>query len=258
MATQIHSSAVVHAGAELAEDVVIGPYCVVGPNVRLGAGVHLRSHVVVDGHTTLGARCEIWPFASVGTKTQDLKFAGGNPRLVIGEKTVVRECATIACATADGCETQVGSSCLIMAYCHIAHDCVVGNRVIMSNAATLAGHVTVEEDCVIGGMTGIHQFVRVGRMAMLGGLSRTVKDVPPYMIAEGSPLQIFGPNKVGLERRGVSEEAQKAIKDAYKIVYRGTLTTSDALKEIEQTLPALPEIKHFVEFIRGSQRGITK
>ncbi len=258
MGVSIHPLAVVQPGAELGADVVVGPFCTVGPNTRLGDRVTLRSHVSVDGHATLGAGCEVWPFASIGGKTQDLKYKGGAPRLVVGENTVIRECATLNCATFDGGETRVGSKCLIMAYCHVAHDCIVGDRVIMANNATLAGHIVVEDDVILGGLTGVHQFVRIGRMSILGGFTKAVKDVPPYMMADGDPLKVFGPNKVGLERHGVSPETQQALKQAYKIVFRTDLMVDKALERIEAEIAPSPEIRHFVEFIRKSERGISK
>ena len=258
MGVSIHPLAVVDPGAELGADVAIGPFCTVGPNVRLGDRVKLRSHVSVEGHTTLGAGCEVWPFASVGGKTQDLKYKGGAPRLVVGENTVIRECATLNCATYDGGETRVGSKCLIMAYCHVAHDCIVGDRVIMANNATLAGHIIIEDDVILGGLAAVHQFVQIGRMSILGGFTKAVKDVPPYMMADGDPLKVYGPNKIGLERHGVSPETQHALKEAYKIVFRTDLTVAKALERIEAELPPAPEIRHFVEFIRKSERGISK
>ncbi len=258
MGATIHPLAVVQPGAELGEDVSIGPFCLVGPNARLGDRTTLRSHVSVEGHTTLGAGCEVWPFANVGGKTQDLKYKGGAPRLVVGENTVIRECATLNAATFDGGETRVGSKCLIMAYCHVAHDCIVGDRVIMANNATLAGHVIVEDDAIIGGLTGIHQFVRIGRMSILGGYTKAVKDVPPYMMADGDPLKVYGLNKVGLERHGVVPEAQQALKAAYKIVFRSDLTVAKALERIEAEIAPTPETRNFVEFIRKSERGISR
>lgn len=258
MGVSIHPLAVVEPGAELGADVVVGPFCRVGPDVRLGDRTTLRSHVSVDGHATLGADCEVWPFASVGGKTQDLKYKGGAPRLAVGDHTVIRECATLNCATFDGGETRVGAKCLVMAYCHVAHDCLVGDRVVMANNATLAGHVVIEDDAIIGGLTGVHQFVRIGRMSILGGFTKAVKDVPPFMMADGDPLKIFGPNKVGLERHGVSPETQQALKQAYKIVYRMDLTTEKALERIEAEIAPAPEIQHFVDFIRQSERGISK
>lgn len=258
MAVSIHPLAVVDSAAELGHDVTIGPFCTVGPNVSLGDGVRLRSHVSVDGHTTLGEGCEVWPFASLGGKTQDLKYKGGAPRLMVGDQVVIRESATLNCATFDGGETRVGSNTLIMAYSHVAHDCVVGERVIMANNATLAGHVTIEDDAILGGMAGVHQFVRIGRMCILGGMARALKDVPPYMMADGDPIKIFGPNKVGLTRHGVPPETQRLLKQAYKIVYRMDLTTAKALDRIEADLEPVPELVNFVEFIRKSERGIVK
>lgn len=258
METTIHPLAVIQPGAELGAGVSVGPFCVVGAQVRLGDGVVLRSHVNVEGNTTLGAGCEVWPFASVGGKTQDLKYQGDAPRLVVGEHTVIRESATLSCATFDDGETRVGSHCLIMAYCHVAHDCQIGDRVIMANAATLAGHVIVEDDAIIGGLTGIHQFVRIGRMSILGGATKAVKDVPPFMMADGVPLKIYGPNKVGLERHGKSEDVQKALKQAYRIVFRSDLPTAKALERVVAEVPALPEVALFVDFIRSSERGIAR
>ena len=258
MGVTIHPLAVVEPGAELGADVTIGPFCRVGPHVRLGDRTTLRSHVNVEGHATLGAGCEVWPFASVGGKTQDLKYKGGAPRLVVGENTVIRECATLNCATFDGGETRVGAKCLIMAYCHVAHDCIVGDRVIMANNATLAGHIVVEDDVILGGLTGVHQFVRIGRMSILGGYTKAVTDVPPYMMADGDPLKVYGPNKIGLERHGVSAAAQQALKEAYKIVFRSDLTVAKALERIAAELAPLPEIRNFAEFIRTSERGISR
>ena len=258
MAVEIHPSSVVEPGAQLGEDVKIGPFCVVGPEVRLGDRTVLRSHASVTGRTTLGAGCEVWPFASVGGKTQDLKYKGGSPGLRIGDRTVIRECATLSCATYDGDDTLVGSDCLLMAYVHVAHDCIVGNRVIMANNATLAGHVIVEDDAILGGMAGVHQFVKIGRMCILGGCTKAVKDIPPYMTADGDPVKVYGTNKVGLERHGIAAETQKTLLQAYKIVYRSSLLTEAALRKIEAELPRSPELDHFVAFIRGSQRGIAR
>ena len=258
MAVEIHPSSVVEPGAQLGEDVKIGPFCVVGPEVRLGDRTVLRSHASVTGRTTLGAGCEVWPFASVGGKTQDLKYKGGSPGLQIGDRTVIRECATLSCATYDGDDTLVGSDCLLMAYVHVAHDCIVGNRVIMANNATLAGHVIVEDDAILGGRAGVHQFVKIGRMCILGGCTKAVKDIPPYMTADGDPVKVYGTNKVGLERHGIPAETQKTLLQAYKIVYRSSLLTEAALRKIEAELPRSPELDHFVAFIRGSQRGIAR
>jgi UDP-N-acetylglucosamine acyltransferase len=258
MSENIHPTAVVAPSAKIGADVEIGAYCVVGPDVTLMDGVKLHNHASIDGLTVLGAGTEVWPFAAVGGKTQDLKYRGGKPGLKVGENTVIREFATLSCATADGDWTTVGDKCLLMAYTHVAHDCQVGNRVIMSNCATLAGHVIVEDDAIVGGMSGAHQFCRIGRMAMVGGLTKVAKDIPPYMIAEGTPAKVYGPNRVGLERHGMGPEARDALRKAYKFVYRTTDTLAKALEKIEAELPQLPEIVHFVEFIRASERGIVR
>ncbi|HMO50009.1 MAG TPA: acyl-ACP--UDP-N-acetylglucosamine O-acyltransferase [Kiritimatiellia bacterium] len=254
---EIHSTAVVDPSASIAEEAIIGPYCVVGPRVVLGRGVRLISHVVVDGLTTVGDGCTLYPFVSVGLQTQDLKFKGGSPGVVIGSHTTLRESVTVHAATYDGGVTTVGDHCHIMAYAHIAHDCHVGDRVIMANAATLAGHVVVEEQSIIGGLCGVHQFVRIGRLSITGGCSKVVKDVPPFMMADGNPLSVHTINKVGLERAGVSESTQQTLRDAFKLLYRKNLTTQAALAEMAE-LPAGPELEQLMAFVRASERGITR
>jgi UDP-N-acetylglucosamine acyltransferase len=255
---QLHPTAVVHSGAQIGEDCEIGPYCVIGEHVVLGPGCRLHSHVVIDGHTVLGRENEIFPFASIGLKTQDLKWKGGMTRTQIGDRNTFREYVTIHSATGDGETTVVGSDNHILAYCHLAHNVTLGDFVIMSNVGTLAGHVTVGDHAVIGGLVAIHQFCRVGKMAMIGGCSKVVQDVPPFMLADGNPAQTRTVNKVGLERRGVSEQAQTALKQAYKILFREGLTISNALVKVEQELPKLPEIEYLVQFARTSERGLSK
>lgn len=254
----IHELAVVDPAARLAEDVVVGPFCVVGPEVELGAGTVLKSHVNVAGRTVLGAGCTVWPFASIGTQTQDLKFAGGSPGVRIGEGTTLREYVTVNAATADGVDTVVGRRCHIMAYSHVAHDCVVGDEVIMANAATLAGHVVVEDQAIIGGLVGVHQFVRIGRLSITGGCAKIVQDVPPFMTADGNPLAVRGINKIGLERRGIAAETVRAVKEAYRILYRRKLGVKDAVAEMRASLPDVPELTHLEEFLLASERGITR
>jgi UDP-N-acetylglucosamine acyltransferase len=214
--------------------------------------------VVIDGHTTIGRENEIFPFASIGLKTQDLKWKGGLTRTQIGDSNTFRECVTINSATGEGEVTTVGSNNHILAYCHLAHNVTLGNHIIMSNVGTLAGHVQVDDHAVIGGLVAIHQFCRVGRMAMIGGCSKVVQDVPPFMLADGNPAQTRTVNKVGLERRGVSEAAQVALKQAYKILFREGLTISNALARVEAELPPLPELEHLVQFARSSERGLSK
>ncbi len=254
----IHPTAVIHPKANVGEGCEIGPYCVIGEHVQLGPGCRLHSHVVIDGLTKLGARNEIFPFASIGLKTQDLKWKGGVTRTEIGDDNTFREYVTIHSATADGEVTKVGSNNHILAYCHIAHDCKLGNDIIMSNVATLGGHVIVEDCAVVGGLAAFHPFCRVGKMAMIGGCSKVVQDIPPFMLADGNPAETRTINKVGLERNGVSEEAQKALRAASKILFREGLTVSNALVRIENELPELPEILHLLQFVRASERGISK
>ncbi|MBP9901906.1 MAG: acyl-ACP--UDP-N-acetylglucosamine O-acyltransferase [Verrucomicrobia bacterium] len=255
----IHPTAIIHPQARLGARCRIGPYCVIGEHVQLGDDCWLHSHVVLDGHTRLGQANEIFPFASIGLKTQDLKWKpGGVTRTEIGDRNTFREYVTVHSATGDGEVTNVGSDNHILAYCHLAHNVTVGHRVIMSNVATLAGHVTVEDHAVIGGLVAIHQFCRVGKMAMIGGCSKVVQDIPPFMIADGNAARTVTVNKVGLERNGVSEEAQTALRQAYKILFRAGLTIPNALAQIESELPPLPELAYLVKFVRSSERGISK
>ena len=253
----IHSTAIVHPKAKIGPGCEVGPYCVIGEHVALGEKCKLHSHVVIDGHTKLGKENEIFPFASIGLKTQDLKWKGGVTRTEIGDGNTFREYVTIHSATGDGEVTTVGSHNHILAYCHVAHNCVLGNHIIMSNAATLGGHVIVEDYAVIS-IAAVHQFCRVGKMSLIGGCSKIVQDVPPFMIVDGNPGETRTINKVGLERNGVSEEAQTALRQAYKMLFREGLTISNALAKIESELPSLPEVKHLVQFVRASERGISK
>lgn len=253
----VHRSAIVHPKAKVGAGCEIGPYCIVGEHVTLGAKCKLYSHVVIDGHTKVGKENEFFPFCSIGLKTQDLKWKGGITRTEIGDSNTFREYVTVHSATSDGEVTRVGSHNHILAYCHIAHNCVLGDNIIMSNAATLAGHVTVEDYARIS-ISAIHQFCRIGRMAMVGGCSKVVQDVPPYMLADGNPAETRTINKVAMERLGVSEKAQTELRNAYKILFREGLTVSNALAKIEKKLTPLPEIQHLIQFIRTSERGIGK
>jgi len=253
----IHSTAIIHPNARIGDACEIGPYCVIGEHVELGPGCRLVSHVVIDGHTRLGQGNEIYPFASIGLKTQDLKWKGGITRTEIGDHNTIRECVTIHSATGDGEATIIGSYNSILASSHIGHNVVLGNRVIISMAG-IGGHVIVEDFALVGGMTGVHQFCRIGKMAIVGGCSAIRQDVAPFMLVEGNPAEARTVNKVGLERNGLSAEAQTALKQAYKILFREGLTTPNALARIEQELPLLPEIQYLVQFVRTSERGITK
>jgi len=254
----IHASAIIHPKAKIDPGCEIGSYCVIGEHVTLGENCKLHSHVVVDGHTKLGARNEIFPFAAIGMKTQDLKYKGGAPRLEIGDDNVFREGVTVHCGTNDGEATVIGSHNLFIIHAHVAHDCILGNHIIMSGFAGLAGHCVVEDHAIFAGYVAVHQFCRIGKLSMIGGCSKIVQDVPPFMIVDGNPGETRTINKVGLERAGLSDGAQTALRAAYKIIFREGLSTPNALAKVEAELPALPEVKHLVQFIRASERGICK
>jgi UDP-N-acetylglucosamine acyltransferase len=253
----IHPTAVIHPKAQLGPDCEIGPYCVIGEHVVLDQGCRLHSHVVIDGHTRLGKANEIFPFASLGLKTQDLKWKGGLTRTEIGEGNTFREYVTVNSATGEGEVTEIGSHNHLLAYAHVAHNVKLGNHIVMSNVATLAGHIVVEDYAVVGGLAAVHQFCRIGKLSMIGGCSKVVQDVPPFMLVDGNPAETRTINKLGLERNGVAEAAQAALRQAHRILFRAGMTIPNALARIEADLPALPELRHLVEFIRSSQRGIT-
>jgi UDP-N-acetylglucosamine acyltransferase len=255
---QIHPTAIIAPEAVLGDDVDIGPYCVVGPDVKLGTGTRLVAHVVVDGHTTLGEGCEVHPFARLGGKTQDLKYSGGTTYVEVGDRTVLRECVTVNSGTRDGEVTRVGPGCLLMAYCHVAHGCVLGNGVIVSNGTQFAGEVQVEDRAIISGLVAVHQFCRIGTMSMVGGSLKLTQDVPPYMLVDGPDPKVHGVNLVGLTRRGFSEETRNALKQAHRLLFRSEINVGEALARIEAELPDMPEIRHLVGFYRSSNRGVTR
>jgi len=254
----IHETAIIGEGAQIADDVLIGPYCTVSSQTKIDHGTELISHVVVAGNAAIGSGCKISPFAVIGGQTQDLKFKGGMPGVKIGDNTVIREYVTVNAATNDGDFTTVGDNCLLMAYAHVAHCCHIGNHVIIANACQIAGHVTIEDMATIEGLVGIVQFLRVGKLAFVGAMSKITKDLPPFMIGHGDPIEVRTFNRVGLERRGVNEAGRKAIKEAYRILYRGELTTVEALDKIEAELEHTAEIKHLLEFCRASEKGIVR
>lgn len=253
----IHPTAVIHPGAQLGVDCEIGPFCVIGPNVVLGDRCRLHSHVVIDGHTVLGSGNEIFPFASVGLKTEDLKWRGGVTWTRIGDRNTIREAVTINSATGDGEETRIGSQNHITSGSHIGHNSIIGDRVILASAG-LAGHVFVEDGAVVGGKSVVHQFCRIGSLAMVAGFARVVQDVPPYMMAEGHPAVTRTINKLGLERRGVSAETQTALRRAFKIIFREESTMARAIERIQAELPPGPELEHLTAFIRESKRGLCR
>ena len=254
----IHPTAIVDPGARIGADCRIGPYCIVGGQVVLGDRCRLHGHVVIEGRTTLGADNEVYPFVSLGLKTQDLKWKGGVTRVEIGDRNVFREYVSVHSATSDGGVTRVGSDNHFLANTHLAHDVQVGNRVIMSNLATLAGHVVVGDHAIIAGLAAVHQFCRIGRYAMVGGCSKLVQDVAPFMMADGNPAETRFVNKVGLERAGFSPETIATLVKAYKTVFRSGLTLEKAVAQLEAESPSVPELREVVEFIRASQRGLAR
>ncbi|RME69867.1 MAG: acyl-ACP--UDP-N-acetylglucosamine O-acyltransferase [Verrucomicrobia bacterium] len=256
MAARIHPLAVVEEGARLGEDVEIGPFAYVGPEVVLGDRCRLHHHASVEGFTTLGADCEVFPYACIGGKTQDLKYKGGRPGTRIGDRCVFREYVTVHAATDDGDFTVIGDDVLLLAYSHVAHDCQVGNHVVASNYTGLAGHVVVGDHVVFGAFTGVHQFCRIGDYAMLGGKSRVVHDVPPFMIVEGSPAVVRGFNRVGIERADFDEARRGRVKAIYRTLYRAGLTRSQAIERLASGPDAdTPEVRVVLEFARRSERG---
>lgn len=256
----IDPRAAIDPRAELAEGVEVGPFAVVGPNVRAGRGTTIAAHATVDGHTTLGEGCRVFPYASVGTIPQDLKYRGEPSRLEVGDRTVIREFATVNIGTeGGGGVTRVGSDCLLMAYTHVAHDCLLGDKVILVNAATLGGHVVIEDWGFVGGLTAVHQFVRIGQHAFIGGCSAVPMDVPPYVSASGNRARLVGLNLTGLKRRGFTTEALSALRKAYRAVFQSKATLAAALEGLRESADfAFPEVQRFVDFLAHSERGVTR
>ena len=253
----IHETAVIDASAVIADDVTIGPYTVIGPNVTVGAGVEIGPHVHIVRDTIIGDGCKIHHGAALGGDPQDLKYGGEYAELVIGRNTVVREFVTLNRGTSAHGKTEIGSNCLLMAYAHVAHDCVVGNHVILANSVNMGGHVLIEDHVIVGGLTAIHQFVRIGKHAFVGGSAAVMKDVPPYVKAAGNPLKLYGLNSLGLQRRGFSEETRMTLKRAYRMVFSSSMNISQALQSARDELKVTADVEHFLEFIGASSRGVT-
>jgi UDP-N-acetylglucosamine acyltransferase len=254
----VHPTAVVDPRAELGEGVVVGPYSVIGPHVVIGNNTRIGAHVVLDGWSIIGTSCEIHHSCVIGTPPQDLKFRDVRSYVRIGDRTVIRELASVNRATGEDEATTIGQDAYLMMYTHVAHNCTIGDHVILANVVEMAGHVTIEDWASVGGITPIHQFVRIGRHSFVGGASRVAQDVPPYIRVAGNPLAVSGLNLVGLERRGFTPDAIRALKRAYRLLYRENLNVSQALERMEQEFPDVPEIAVLVRFIRESTRGITK
>lgn len=257
MAAQIHPSAIIHLSAEIADGAIVEPYAVVGPKCTVGEGSRIRSHAQVVSHTTIGRNCDIHPGAVIGGDPQDLKFQGEDSVVVIGDGNIIRECVTINRGTAlGGGKTVLGNNNLIMAYVHIAHDCIIDNQCIITNSAQLAGHIRVEDMAIISGMVAIHHFVTVGTMSFLAGLSAVRTDVPPYMIVEGNPARVRKLNVEGLRRRNVPAESAEALRKVFRLVYRSEMSRAEAIREIEKTeLASDSAVINLVAHYRASEAG---
>ncbi|MGB8663271.1 MAG: acyl-ACP--UDP-N-acetylglucosamine O-acyltransferase [Serratia inhibens] len=255
----IHPSAIIEEGAIIGAGAHIGPFCYVGSQVEIGAGTVLKSHVVVNGVTKIGRDNQIYQFASIGEANQDLKYAGEPTRVEIGDRNRIRESVTIHRGTVQGTSlTKIGDDNLFMVNAHIAHDCIVGNRCIFANNATLGGHVEVDDYAIIGGMTAVHQFCVIGAHVMVGGCSGVAQDVPPFVIAQGNHATPFGINIEGLKRRGFDKEALHSIRNAYKLLYRSGKTLDEAKPEIEALAKEQPVVQQFLDFFGRSTRGIIR
>jgi len=256
----IDEKAVVHESARIAEDVEVGPFTIIGPDVEIGRGTVVGAMALVERDTKVGEDCIIGHSAVIGTDPQDLKYHGEKTHLVIGDRTTIREFATVNRATVaeDGDATRVGSDTLIMAYAHVAHNCVVGDHVVITNAVNLAGHVCIEDYAIIGGMTAVQQFVRIGAHSYVGGACRVTKDVPPYVKIGGVPTRPIEMNTIGLQRRGYSEDSLNTLRKAYRFLYLSDLNTTQAVERIKAELPVTDEIDRLVHFIESSTRGIIK
>ncbi|MFZ7318793.1 acyl-ACP--UDP-N-acetylglucosamine O-acyltransferase [Comamonas jiangduensis] len=263
MSANIHPTAIIHEGAQLHPSVTVGAYSIIGPHVSIGAGTCVGPHCVIEGHTSIGVDNHIFQFASLGAQPQDKKYAGEPTRLAIGNRNTIREFCTFNTGTSqDSGVTRIGDDNWIMAYVHIAHDCVVGNNTILANNATLAGHVHLGDWVILGGLTGVHQFVKIGAHAMAGFASRVAQDVPPFMMIEGNPLAVRGFNLEGLRRRGFTPERLKAVKQMHRLLYRQGLTLEDAMQAIAALLQEMPEAAQDIalmqSFLATSTRGIAR
>jgi UDP-N-acetylglucosamine acyltransferase len=256
----IHPTAIIDSKADIGEGVEIGPYCVIEKGVSISEGTKIGPHVVIREGTQIGKQCQISQFASIGEAPQFSGYKGEKTFLQIGDHNIIREFVTLHRGTVKGGgKTVIGNENFIMAYSHVAHDCQIGSQVVMANGATLAGHILIEDFAIIGGLSAIHQFCRVGAYAIIGGITGVILDIPPYTKAQGDRAKLFGLNTIGLKRANFSEETLKALKKAYRIIFRSGLTLEKAMKQVgEEEISQTPEVQHFLQFIQGSKRGITR
>ncbi|MCE5199869.1 MAG: acyl-ACP--UDP-N-acetylglucosamine O-acyltransferase [Armatimonadota bacterium] len=253
--TEIHPTAIVDNSAELGEGVIIGPYCIIGQNVQIGDDTRLESHVVIDRNTKMGKGCKVLSGAVLGGAPQDYKFKGEDTYLIIGDGNIIRECVTLHRASGEGHATTIGDNNMLMAYCHVGHNCTLGSNITMANTVGISGHVVVEDRVVFGGIVGVHQNVRIGKLAMIGGFSKILQDVPPFAMVEGRPTRVYDLNKVGLRRSGVGPQARAGLRMAYKLLYRSNLNTSQALEAIKEQIEPSPELQYLVDFVSSVRQG---
>lgn len=255
----IHPTAIIHKGATIGKDVSIGSYSVIGDGVRVGDRTKIGPHVVIHGPTEIGEDCTFSEFSAIGGLPQDLKYKGERTKIRIGNRNTFREFVTIHRASSYGTgETVIGNDNYLMAYVHIAHDCILGNNIIMANGATLGGHIEIEDYAIVGGLSAIHQFTRVGAYAMVGGCSAVVQDVPPYTMAVGNRAKLYGLNLIGLKRHDFSEAIIKDLKKAYRIIFQSKLTLKEAIKKVKEEIRSSKEVEYLLEFIEKSKRGICR
>ncbi len=253
----MHSTALIDPKAKLGTEVTVGPFSIIEDNVSIGANTRIDSHSVITSGVSIGKECHIFNSVVLGTAPQDLKFGGEQSELVIGDRTIIREFCMLNRGTASGGGvTTIGNDCMLMAYCHIAHDCHIGDNVILANVATLSGHVTIEDNVGVGGLSAFHQFVQVGQHCFIGGMARVSQDVPPYVLTSGFEMKYHGPNSIGLRRRGFTNDQIQAIKHAYSFIYRSKLNLTQAVKAIHDDMEITPEVQTILDFIEKSKRGL--
>lgn len=255
---KIHPTAIVDKKAKLADDVEVGPYALIGPNVEIRKSVVIAGHAVVDGYTVIGEDTRIFTGAVVGSQPQDLKYKGKKSFLKIGKNNIIREYVTMNPGTEEGAVTSIGDDNLLMAYSHVAHDCRIGNNCVIANSGTLAGHVTIEDRVVMGGLAAVHQFTRVGKMAIIGGCSKVVQDIPPFSTCDGNPSRVYGLNLIGITRAGMSKDAQARLRKAFKILFHSGLIFKNGIEKVKKSIGSFEEIDYLLNFIKNSERGVCR
>jgi UDP-N-acetylglucosamine acyltransferase len=255
---KIHPTAIVDKKAKLADDIEVGPYAIIGPDAEIAKGNVIGSRVTIEGYTIIGEGNRIFTGAVIGSVPQDLKYKGQKSFIKIGKNNTIREYVTMNSSTEEGIATCVGDENLFMAYSHVAHDCRIGDSCVIANIGTLAGHVTLEDRVVIGGLVGIHQFVRVGKMAIVGGCSKVVQDIPPFSTCDGNPAKVYGLNLIGVRRAGMSGKAQAELRKAFKILFHSGLTVKHGIEKVKKEVELIEEVKYLINFLKNSERGISK